>query len=88
MMIALLLSTAAVCLLFAAFCMFGLPWMVMGPRMFDQLVERTDHKAAMAMLAAAAIALACAPVASPVLISPSAGVQVGTSSFPGSGWQA
>ena len=72
-----LLVFAGLCLAFSAFCLFGLPYMVIGPRMFDQLRSRTSHKAMAAGLVAAAISLVWVLQASPALISPMAGVQVG-----------
>ncbi|MEZ5998549.1 MAG: hypothetical protein R3B98_07645 [Hyphomonas sp.] len=81
-----LLLVAALCLVFAAFCMFGLPYMVMGPRVFDQLRLRTTHKAFAGGLMAAAISLVWVLQASPSLISPVTGVQVIADDMTG-GWQ-
>ena len=86
MMIFALLASAAVCLAFAGFCFFGLPYMVMGPRVLDQLRERLTDKAAMGGLLAAAISLVWVLQASPALISPGAGVQVVADQMTG-GWQ-
>jgi len=86
MMMTALLLMAALCLAFSAFCMFGLPYMVMGPRVFDQLVSRTTHKAWAGSLMAAAIALVWVLQASPALISPLGGVQVVADQM-GGGWQ-
>ena len=88
MMMTLLLTVAALCLAFAAFSFFGLPYMVMGPQVLDQLRRRTTDKALLGGLVAAAISLVWVLQASPVLISPGAGVQVVADQMTtGSGWQ-
>jgi hypothetical protein len=87
MMMTALLATAALCLALAGFCFFGLPYMVMGPRVFDQLRERTADKAALGGLLAAAISLVWVLQASPALISHGPGVQVVADQMTGSDWQ-
>ena len=82
-----LLAAAALCLAFAVFCFFGLPYMLAGPHMFDQLRERLSHKTALGGLITAAIALVWVLQASPVLISPGAGVQVVADQTMGGSWQ-
>ncbi|MEZ5953750.1 MAG: hypothetical protein R3C13_05515 [Hyphomonas sp.] len=81
-----LLLLAALCLVFSAFCMFGLPYIVMGPRVFDQLRARASHKVWAGSLLAAAISLVWVLQASPSLISPVSGVQVIADDMTG-GWQ-
>lgn len=82
-----LFTAAALCLAFAAFSFFGLPFMMAGHHMLDQLRERLSHKTALGGLIAAAIALVWVLQASPVLISPGAGVQVVADQMTGSSWQ-
>jgi hypothetical protein len=81
-----LLTTAALCLFFAAFCFFGVPYLVMGPRVADQLRDRTVDKAILGALLAAAISLVWVLQASPALISPAGDVQVVADQTTG-GWQ-
>jgi hypothetical protein len=45
MMTMTLLAVAATCLAFAGFCWFGLPYMIAGPRVLDQLRGRLTDKA-------------------------------------------
>lgn len=87
MMMIALLAVAGLCLAFAGFCFFGMPWLLMGPAAFDQLRERTTDKATLGGLLAAAIALVWVLQASPVLISDGAGVQVVADQTMGTGWQ-
>jgi hypothetical protein len=87
MMMTVLLLSAAVCLAFAGFCFFGLPYMIVGPRMFDQLRERATDKAILGGLVAAAISLVWVLQASPALISHGADVQVVADQMTGGGWQ-
>ncbi|MBU1287498.1 MAG: hypothetical protein KJ871_07205 [Alphaproteobacteria bacterium] len=75
-MMLILLTLAALFLAFAVFCMFGLPYMLMGPRMFDQLAERRDQQVMAGALLAAAISLVLAPFFVPGLISDGSRVQV------------
>tara|TARA_R110000850_G_scaffold17318_3_gene53404 strand:+ start:23931 stop:24245 length:315 start_codon:yes stop_codon:yes gene_type:complete len=75
-MTALLITLAALLIAFAGFCMFGLPYMLMGPRMFDQFVERREQQVMAAGLVTAAISLVLAPFVSPGLISDASQAQV------------
>lgn len=74
MLFALVLS--ALLLAFAAFAAFGLPYMVMGARAFEEFGERPDAQAMAGVLAAAAALIAALPFVAPVLISPGPQVQV------------
>ena len=87
MMMTALLTTAALCLAFAAFCLFGLPYMIAGPHMLDQLRLRKTDKALLAGLVTAAISLVWVLQATPALISHGADVQVVADQMTGSGWQ-
>lgn len=80
----LLLITIAILLIaFAGFWMFGLPFMLMGPVMFDQFVERREHQVMAAGLLAAAISLVLAPFVCPGLISDASQAQVLTETLTG-----
>lgn len=81
-----LLAAAALCLTFAGFAFFGLPYMLAGPHVFDQLRTRLTDKAALGGLVTAAISLVWVLQASPALISPGTGVQVVADQMMG-GWQ-
>ena len=71
-MMTLALLIAGLLLAFAAFAAFGLPYMVMGPRAFEEFGERTDLQAM-----AAGLALAAAlPFAASGLISAAPQMQV------------
>lgn len=66
------LLVAGLLLAFAAFAAFGLPYMVLGPRAFEEFGERTDLQAM-----AAGLALAAAlPFAASGLISGAPQMQV------------
>ena len=66
------LLVAGLLLAFAAFAAFGLPYMVLGPRAFEEFGERTDLQAM-----AAGLALAAAlPFAASRLISGAPQMQV------------
>lgn len=75
-MMILALSTAGLLLAFAAFAAFGLPWLVMGNRAFEEFSERRDQQMMAGMLATAAIALACLPLLHSALISAGPHMQV------------
>tara|TARA_R110000851_G_scaffold38795_3_gene99258 strand:- start:1193 stop:1507 length:315 start_codon:yes stop_codon:yes gene_type:complete len=75
-MTVILITFAALLIAFAGFCMFGLPYMLMGPRMFDQFVERREQQVMAAGLVTAAISLVLAPFISPGLISGASQAQV------------
>jgi hypothetical protein len=87
MMMTLLLVAAAACLAFAGFCFFGLPYMIAGPRVLDQLRLRLTDKALLAGLVTAAISLVWVLQASPPLISHGASVQVFADQMMGGTWQ-
>jgi len=71
-MMTLALLVAGLLLAFAAFAAFGLPYMVMGPRAFEEFGERRDLQAM-----AAGLALAAAlPFAASGLISAAPQMQV------------
>lgn len=72
----LALSTAGILLGFAAFAAFGLPWLVMGNRAFEEFPERRDQQMMAGMLAATAVALACFPLLNAALISAAPQMQV------------
>ena len=76
LMMLILFTLAALLIAFSGFCMFGLPFMLMGPRAVDQFMERTDQQVMAACLAAAAISLVLAPFISPGLISDASQAQV------------
>ena len=82
-----LLAVAALCLAFAGFCFFGLPYMIAGPRVLDQLRRRLTDKAVLGGLLTAAISLVWVLQASPALISHGSNVQVVADQMTGSGWQ-
>jgi hypothetical protein len=71
-----LITFAVLLIAFAALCMFGLPYMLMGPRMFDQFVERREQQIMAAGLLTAAISLVLAPFVCPGLISDASQAQV------------
>ena len=87
MMTMTLLAVAAMCLAFAGFCLFGLPYMIAGPRVLDQLRGRLTDKALLAGLVTAAISLVWVLQASPPLISHGASVQVFADQMMGGTWQ-
>ena len=82
-----LLAAAALCLAFAGLCFFGLPYMIAGPRVLDQLRRRLTDKALLGGLLTAAISLVWVLQASPALISHGSNVQVVADQMTGSGWQ-
>ncbi|KCZ49548.1 MULTISPECIES: hypothetical protein [unclassified Hyphomonas] len=87
MMTMTLLAVAAMCLAFAGFCLFGLPYMIAGPRVLDQLRGRLTDKALLAGLVTAAISLVWVLQASPALISHGPSVQVVADQMTGGSWQ-
>lgn len=87
MMMTLLLAVAALGLAFAGFCLFGLPYMIAGPRVLDQLRTRLTDKALLGGLVTAAISLVWVLQASPALISHGASVQVVADQMTGGSWQ-
>ncbi len=87
MMMTVLFATAALSLVFAGFCFFGLPYMIAGPHVLDQLRLRLTNKAVLAGLVTAAISLVWVLQASPALISHGTGVQVVADQMTGGNWQ-
>ncbi len=75
-MLILALVLAVLLLAFAAFAAFGLPYMVMGSRAFEEFSERADEQVMAAGLAVAAGLVASAPFFLPSLISAAPQVQV------------
>jgi len=75
-MMTLALVLAVLLLAFAAFAAFGLPYMVMGPRAFEEFAERRDAQVMAAALAVAAGFVAASAFAGPALISAAPQVQV------------
>lgn len=69
---ALLLAFSA----FAAFAAFGLPYMVMGPRAFEEFAERRDLQVSAAGFGVAVIGAAALPFAATGLISAGPQMQV------------
>lgn len=79
----LLLILAALLLAFAGFCVFGLSYMLTGPRMFDELAGNREQQVLGGVILTAAIALICLPVLAPVLIFPASHAQVFADTFTG-----
>lgn len=67
-MITFALVLAGLLLAFAAFAAFGLPYMVMGPRAFEEFAERAESHVLTGILAAVALFVAVLPFAAPALI--------------------
>jgi magnesium-transporting ATPase (P-type) len=59
---------AVLLLAFAAFAAFGLPYMVMGPRAFEEFRERVESQVLTGILAAVALFVSVVPFAAPALI--------------------
>ena len=72
----ILYALAVFLLVISGFCLFGLPWLMMGPRAVDQFAERAEQQVMGALLVAAAISLVLAPFFASGLISDAARVQV------------
>ncbi|KCZ84804.1 hypothetical protein HAD_03955 [Hyphomonas adhaerens MHS-3] len=87
MMMTVLLALAALCLVFAGFGFFGLPYLIAGRHVLDQLRLRLTDKAVLTGLVTAAISLVWVLQASPALISHGTGVQVVADQMTGSSWQ-
>ncbi len=60
-MLFIALSTAGFLLAFSAFAAFGLPWLVMGNRAFEEFAERRDQHVMAGMFATAAVVVASVP---------------------------
>jgi hypothetical protein len=72
----LVLLLAGLLLAFAAFAAFGLPYLVMGDRAFEDMGERRDLKVLAAGFGAVAVILAALPFAASGLISEAPQMQV------------
>lgn len=81
MMLALLL--AGLLLAFAALAAFGLPYLVMGNRAFEDLGERRDLKVLAAGFGALAVIVVALPFAASGLISGAPQMQVSAETLPG-----
>ncbi len=73
-MLALIL--AALLLAFSAFAAFGVPYLVMGPRAFEEFGERTDMQVMAASFGAVLAGLIALPFAATGLISAAPQMQV------------
>jgi hypothetical protein len=62
------LVLAVLLLAFAAFAVFGLPYMVMGPRALEEFAERAESQVLAGILAAVALFVSVMPFAAPALI--------------------
>jgi hypothetical protein len=62
------LVLAVLLLAFAAFAVFGLPYMVMGPRAFEEFAERAESQVLTGILAAVTLFVSVMPFAVPALI--------------------
>lgn len=82
-MMILALLFAGLLLAFAAFAVFGLPYMVMGPRAFEEMGERRDLKVLAAGFGALAVIAAALPFAASGLISAAPQMQVSAEPLPG-----
>ena len=65
----LFMSLAAFLIAFSAFCTFGVPYMLAGPRMFDEFAENREQQMMAGLLGTAILVLALLPFVSPALIS-------------------
>lgn len=68
-MLLIALSTAGLLLVFSAFAAFGLPWLVMGNRAFEEFSERRDQQMMAGVLGTAAVTLACVPLLHSAFVS-------------------
>ncbi|KCZ55808.1 hypothetical protein HY29_10615 [Hyphomonas beringensis] len=82
----LLLILAALFIAFAAFCAFGLPYMLVGPRMFDEWRDNREQQIMGGVIVGAIMVLLVSPFASSALISTAGQVQVMADTFVGQGW--
>ncbi|KCZ46208.1 hypothetical protein [Hyphomonas pacifica] len=82
----LLLILAALLIAFAGFCAFGLPYMLCGPRMLDELQDNREQQIMGSVIVGVIIMLVLSPFASSALISATAQVQVMADTFVGQGW--
>ncbi|MEE2921898.1 MAG: hypothetical protein VYC38_09060 [Pseudomonadota bacterium] len=79
----LFLALAALMIAFSAFCAFGVPYMLAGPRMLDEFSENREQQLMAGVLATAIIALFLLPFVSPALISGASDAQVLADLYPG-----
>lgn len=70
------LSVAGLLLGFAAFAAFGMPWILMGNRAFDDFSQRRDQQMLAGVLGFAAVMAASLPVISAALASAAPQLQV------------
>lgn len=70
------LSVAGLLLGFAAFAAFGMPWILMGNRAFDDFSKRRDQQMLAGVLGFAAVMAASLPVISAALASAAPQLQV------------
>lgn len=75
-MLFIALSTAGLLLAFSAFAAFGLPWLVMGNRAFEEFSERRDQQIMAGVLGTVAVTIACIPLLNSALASASPHLQV------------
>ena len=75
-MMTMSLILAAILLAFSAIAAFGVPYLVMGPRAFEEFGDRADLQAMAAGFAVAVIAIAALPFAATGLISAAPQMQV------------
>lgn len=75
-MLTLALILAALLLAFSAFAAFGLPYLVMGPRVLEEFAERADLQAMATGLGVVAAIAAALPFAATGLISAAPQMQV------------
>ncbi len=67
-MMTLALVLAVLLLAFAAFAVLGVPYLVMGPRAFEEFAERAESQVLTGILAAVALFVSVMPFAAPALI--------------------
>lgn len=79
----LFLALAVLMIAFSAFCTFGVPYMLAGPRMLDEFSENREQQLMAGVLATAIIALFLLPFVSPALISGASDAQVLADLYPG-----
>lgn len=75
-MMTLAILLAVLLLAFSAFAAFGLPWLVMGPRAFEEFGERADMQAMSVVAGVAMVAVLALPFAATGLISAPPQLQV------------
>lgn len=79
----LILALSALLLAFSAFCVFGLPYLLAGPRLFDEFFRNHEQQVLGALLIAAMIVLTTSPFMTSALISNDVHVQVGAGTYSG-----